>query len=364
VATPGSSVSYRGVVVGQVDNVALDKKTDKVHVNVTIDEQHKSLIHAGTRFYNASGVLLSGGLSDFVVKTESIDAILRGGISFYNSIDVRPSKVAVKELDSFELFANFEQAKNAGLLISIHFNDFTGLSINTKVRYQQQELGTITRLIFNDDEVGVTALILLNDLGAKFAKQGSKFWLVEPEIGLVGSKHVASLLDGAFISLLPNMNATEQKVAFEALELPPTVQQLPFGLNIKLTALRLGSIRVGNPILYRQVKVGKVIGIDLSPTADTVDVFINIAKRYAPLVNHGSKFWNTSGINIEASVFSGVNIDSESVETLIAGGIAFATPPLDELEESENQSKTASFILHQDVDSDWLEWQAKIAIDQ
>lgn len=118
---------------------------------------------------------------------------------------------------------------------------------------------------------------------------------------------------------------------------------------------------MGNPVLYRQVKVGEVIGIDLSADADKVDIFINIAKRYAPLVNNGSKFWNTSGINIEASIFSGVNIDSESIETLIAGGIAFATPTL---AASDSQAKATSFILHQDVDSDWLEWQAKIAIGQ
>lgn len=361
VATAGSRVSYRGVVVGQVDNIALDKEADKVRVNVTIDDAHKSLIQADTRFYNASGVMISGGVGDFVVKTESIDAMLRGGVSFYNPVGSSKSTVTVKELDSFELFEHFEQAENAGLAISIHFNDFTGLKVNTKVVYQQQEIGSITRLVFNEDETGVTALVLLNDIGAKFARQGSKFWVVEPEIGLVGSKNVASLLDGAFIALLPSDIANEQQTEFEALELPPTIKQLPYGLNIKLTAKRLGSVRVGNPVLYRQVKVGKIIGIDLSSTADTVDIYINIAKRYAPLVNNGSKFWNTSGINIEASVFSGVNIDSESIETLIAGGIAFATP---QLNEPEKQSKTSTFILHQDVDSDWLDWQAGIAIGQ
>ena len=361
VATAGSSVSYRGVVVGQVDNVTLDKKADKVRVNITIDEEHKSLIQPDTRFYNASGVMLSGGLGDFVVKTESIDAILRGGISFYNPNSVEQSPASVKELDSFELFEHLEQATNAGLSISIHFNDVTGLKVKTKVKYQEQVLGSITRLIFNDNEMGVTAMVLLNDFGKKFAKQGSQFWLVEPEIGLVGSKHVASLLEGAFIALLPGDIEQAKQTVFEALELPPTVKQRPFGLNIKLTAERLGSVRVGNPVLYRQVKVGEVIGIDLSSTADKVDVFINIANRYAPLVNNGSKFWNTSGINIEAGIFSGINIDSESIETLIAGGIAFATPALD---ESESQRKKSAFTLHQNIDTDWLEWQTKIAIDQ
>ncbi len=361
VATAGSSVSYRGVVVGQVDNVTLDKEADKVRVNVTIDDEHKSLIQANTRFYNASGLTFSGGLGDFVVKTESLDAILRGGISFYSPIMVEHSQISVNELDSFELFENFEQAERAGLPISIHFNSYAGLKSSTKIVYQEQNIGSVTRLVFNDDEVGVTALVLLNDLGAKYAKQGTQFWVVEPEIGLVGSKNVASLLNGAFIGVLPSAQNSEQQTNFEALDLAPTVKQLSFGLNIKLTTTRLGSVRVGNPVLYRQVKVGEVIGIDLSNTADTVDVFINIAKRYAPLVNSGSKFWNTSGINIEAGIFSGVNIDSESIETLIAGGIAFATPTLDEI---GSQNKKAEFTLYQNADTDWLEWQTKISIGQ
>lgn len=357
VASAGSSVSYRGVVVGQVDNVSLNKETDKVHVNVTIDDEHKSLIRADTRFYNASGVILSGGIGDFVVKTESIDAILRGGISFYNPRNVERSKEGVEELASYQLFEHIEQAENAGLAIRVHFNDYSGVKVNTKVVYQGQEVGSVTRLIFNDDEVGVTALVLLNDIGSKYAKQGASFWVVEPEIGLVGSKNVSSILEGAFIALLPGDQDSKQQTIFEALELPPTIKQLPYGLNVKLTTKRLGSVRIGNPVLYRQVKVGKVIGIDLSPSADTVDVFINIAKRYAPLVNSGSKFWNTSGINIEAGIFSGVNIDSESIETLIAGGIAFASPDSDEIKE---QKPINNFILHQDVEEDWLEWQPKI----
>lgn len=366
VATPGSSVSYRGVTVGQVDNITLDKKTDRVRVNITIDDEHKSLIQAGTRFYNASGIMLNGSLSDFVVKTESIDAILRGGISFYNPSASLPAQlpvnVAVKELDNFHLFEHFEQASSAGLSVSIHFNDFTGLKTNTKVTYQEQEIGKVERLVFNEGEIGVTALVLLNDIGAKYAKQESKFWLVEPTLGLVGSKNVAHLLEGAFIALLPDANlSNEVKTEFQALAMAPTVTQLPYGLNVKLVTQRLGSIRVGNPVLYRQITVGKVIGIDLSATADTVNVFINIAKRYAPLVNSGSEFWNTSGVTIEAGIFSGVNIDSESIETLISGGIAFATPEL-----SNNYAGQAKphFTLHQNVDSDWLEWQPKITIGQ
>ena len=369
VATPGSAVSYRGITIGQVDNVSLDKADDNIKVSITIDEEHRDLLQSTSRFYNAGGISISGGISDFVVKTESLDAILRGGISFYTPDTALTSslttKAPVEELATFTLFKHEEHAKDAGQAISIQFNDISGLKVNTKVVYQEQAVGVVERLIFSKNKVGVTTLVLLNDLGSQYARQGTKFWKIEPQIGLVGSKNVAALLDGAFIGLLPSHSAeTKQQYEFQALELAPTVEQLAYGLNVKLTAPRLGSVRVGNPILYRQIKVGKVIGIDLSPTADQVNIFINIAKRYAPLVNGQSQFWNTSGIKIEAGIFSGVNIDSESIETLIAGGIAFATPEPEDKLDKDVTSLPASFVLHQDVDKDWLEWQPKIAIDQ
>ncbi|MEW6994015.1 MlaD family protein [Colwelliaceae bacterium MEBiC 14330] len=364
-ATPGSAISYRGIAIGQVDNVSLDKIDDVIKVNITIDEEHKDLLKSNTRFYNAGGISISGSLSDFVVKTESLDAILRGGISFYNPENSVGSASDIEELASFTLFKHEEHAKQAGQSISIHFNDISGLKTNTKVIYQEQTMGAIERLIFNENKVGVTALILLNEAGSQYATRGTKFWKIVPEIGLVGSKNVSSLLEGAFIGLLPSHEHNEQKqTEFTALELPPTVEKLAYGLNIKLTTSRLGSVRVGNPVLYRQIKVGKVIGIDLSPTAEQVNVFINIANRYAPLVSKESKFWNTSGLHIEAGIFSGVNIDSESVETLIAGGIAFATPEITTTQSAAQAKLPVSFVLHQELDSDWLEWQPKITLGQ
>lgn len=358
-ATPGNAISYRGITIGQVDNVSLNKAEDNILINLTIDDEHRDLLQSTSRFYNAGGLSISGGLSDFVVKTESLDAILRGGISFYNPESSIAKNTKVEELSVFSLYAHADEAKDAGKIISIQFNDIAGLKVNTKAIYQEQIVGAVERLIFDENKVGVTVLLRLNDLGNKYATQGTKFWKVEPEIGLVGSKNVSALLDGAFIGLMPNYSKNiPENLEFQALDIAPTVEQLGYGLNLKLIADRLGSVRVGNPILYRQIKVGRVIGVDLSPNADQVNIFINIAKRYAPLVTAQSKFWNASGVNIEAGLFSGVNINSESVETLVAGGIAFATP-------EQNDSQTALpelFQLHDDIEEEWLDWQPEIAI--
>ena len=56
VVNPGSPISFRGVVVGQVDNVSLDKTGNSVAISITIDEDYRHLISNFTRFYNASGI--------------------------------------------------------------------------------------------------------------------------------------------------------------------------------------------------------------------------------------------------------------------------------------------------------------------
>lgn len=369
VVSPGSAISYRGIAVGQVDNVALNLEKDGVDINITIDEDYRHLITSFTRFYDAGGVTISGGISDFIVKTESADAVLKGGISFYIP-DENDNKVSVNEGDRFSLYNNEVHARKAGQAITLHFENVTGIKPNMKIKYQDQEVGIVARIAFDNEGYGVTAIAYLNDVGRKFAAKGSQFWFAQPQVGLVGTKNVSALLDGGFIGVLPvsgDIN-NEKQTEFVAKNTPPVVKQLTYGLNLKLRSPSKGSIRLGNPVLYRQVKVGEVIGVDLAPTADSVEIYINVDPRFAPLVKSNSKFWNTSGFKVEAGIFSGVNIDSESMETLLAGGIAFATPEYDaEADEEEMQRSVGQlheFKLYGEVDEDWQAWQAKIELAQ
>ena len=385
-ANPGSAVSYRGINIGQVDNVALSDDREQVLFNITIDEEHQGIVKQTSRFYAASGVTVDGGLSNFAIKTESVDALLTGGISLYNPPAYNSSEnetsVAAEKLDAseafvgegsvFSLYENAIHAENAGLAIQIRFNETDGLRQGMLLKYQGQKLGHIERLTFDEQRHGMTAHALLNDFGKRFAQQGTKFWLVQPSIGLVDNRHIGELLTGGYVGVMPsdvshlsyknkgqkNISTGELHSQFIAEDIPPVLEQLPYGLNLSLATAKLGSVRVGNPVLYRQVPVGKVIGVGLSEQADKVEVFINIAEQHAHLVSSSSKFWNTSGVEIDAGLFSGVQISSESIESLLAGGIAFATPEVAEIEEAQQGSR---FTLHEKADKDWLSWSPRLA---
>ncbi|NMP30645.1 MCE family protein [Thalassotalea sp. M1531] len=359
VVNSGSPISYRGITVGQVDNIGIEASGAKVAINITIDEEYRHFITPYSRFYNASGLTISGGLSNFVVKTESADAMLTGGISFYNP-EQTEGDLNVAEGDTYSLFDNLQHAQSAGEVVSIYFNEISGLKSNMKIKFKGQDIGFIERVIFDTKGYGATVVAYLSDSGQKFAVTNTKFWLEQSEVGLVGNKNIGAILSGGFVNVIPGSGGKQRE--FVAEDIAPVVERLPYGLNIKLVADRLGSVRVGNPVLYRQVPVGKVIGVGLSNSADKVDIYINIAQRYAKLVTSNSEFWNTSGVTIDAGLLSGVKIDSESIETLIAGGISFATPEREGADSMTAVENGHTFTLYPEFKDKWYDWAPKIPI--
>jgi len=104
--------------------------------------------------------------------------------------------------------------------------------------------------------------------------------------------------------------------------------------------------------------IGQVLGVELSQQADKVAIYINIAEPDTPLAKRNSVFWNISGLKVSAGLLSGVDVQAESVETLLAGGIAMATPD-DYQGPAQNDDR---FTLRQELDEDWLEWAPKIPL--
>ena len=69
--------------------------------------------------------------------------------------------------------------------------------------------------------------------------------------------------------------------------------------------------------------MGEVTGYELADTTEHVRIYLNIQRRYTPLVRENSVFWNVSGIGMHFGLFSGLDVQTESLESILAGGIAF-----------------------------------------
>src|SRR5512134_3034940 len=186
------------------------------------------------------------------------------------------------------------------------------------------------------------------------AGEGAAFWIVRPEVGIGNITGLGTVITGPHIEVLPG--AGKPKSEFVGLETPPVAQERR-GLKIVLLADQMGSLKFGSPVTYRGIEVGAVQESHLGADATTVNIRVFIKQRYATLVRKGTKFWDVSGIDMKVGLFRGLEVNVESMRTLMAGGIAFATPD----DPKEGPAKDGKkYTLHDIPRKDWLQWAPKI----
>ncbi|MDE2086153.1 MAG: MCE family protein, partial [Xanthomonadaceae bacterium] len=101
----GSPVYFRRIQVGRVVSYQLDKDGNGVTFAVFIDSPNDRYVNDSTRFWNASGVDVSLGADGLKLNTQSMAAVLAGGVAFQDPggpHDTTP----VPDKTSYTLFAD------------------------------------------------------------------------------------------------------------------------------------------------------------------------------------------------------------------------------------------------------------------
>lgn len=84
----------------------------------------------------------------------------------------------------------------------------------------------------------------------------------------------------------------------------------------------LGSLDIGSPIYYRRINVGQITAYKLSDDGKSVELQTFIRAPYDKFVTTDTRFWQASGIDVTLNA-SGFNLDTQSLASIVAGGIAF-----------------------------------------
>lgn len=356
----GSPVLYKQIKVGSVQSFQLARDNSQVVLGVHIEPDYVHLVNTSTRFWNASGITLKGGLSGVEVKSESLQTLLSGGIAFET-----PDLQAVRsdrQVQRFALHADRDSALQLGQQISIRVADGDGLQPGTLVRYKGLEVGKVENLSLTDDLQAVILNVRITQAAEQIAREGSRFWVVKPELSLTRAANLGTLVSGQYLEVQPAGQRGARRTEFVALASAPNQAVREEGLRLVLSAPRRGSIKPGVIVSYREVPVGKVVDFELGPTSDRVLIHVLIEPRYAPLVRSGSRFWNASGIGVDAGLFKGVKVRTESLEALLEGGIAFATPNNPEMGGPAQPGQT--FALFDEPQEAWMQWAPKIVLEQ
>ncbi|MFP8965355.1 MlaD family protein [Pokkaliibacter sp. CJK22405] len=314
--SPGAPIYYKQIKVGSVQDYRLADNSENVEIDAYVEQPYDELISEQTRFWNASGVTVSGGLNGFKVRTESLVSLISGGIAFANQGEVG---APVANGHTFQLYNDYASAET-GIGVNIHFNSAQGLVEGvTKVIYRGVEIGTVQKMELNDDYSQVNARVLFDPKAEEFLKTGTRFWLVKPSISLSGLSGLDTLVKGNYIAVEPGKGDSARD--FTALGQPPAVDDEEPGLKLTLDAKELGSVSPGTPLYYQHVEVGSVVKYNLKSDGKGVTIVVNVRPRYIHLVNTETRFWHASGVRIKGGL-GGVSIETESVMSLISGGIA------------------------------------------
>lgn len=356
----GSPILFRQIRVGSVQSFQLSRDDSQVVLGVHIEPEYSHLVNSSTRFWNASGITLKGGLSGVELKSESLQTLLAGGIAF----ETPDPKAARGEgrVQRFALHADREDALQPGLQIGIRVTDGDGLQPGTLVRYKGLEVGKVENLSLTDDLQAVILNVRITQAAEQIAREGTRFWVVKPELSLTRAANLGTLVSGQYLEVQPAAQKGARRTEFVALASAPNQAVREEGLRLVLSAPRRGSIKPGVIVSYREVPVGKVVDFELGPTSDRVLIHVLIEPRYAPLVRSGSRFWNASGIGVDAGLFKGVKVRTESLEALLEGGIAFATPNNPEMGGPAQPGQT--FALFDEPQEGWMQWAPKIVLEQ
>ena len=216
----------------------------------------------------------------------------------------------------------FWSMPSGGTHIQIHFPQGHGLKAEDPVRYRGIDVGVVERIHLTDGLEAVDVHVKLFPTAKQLATEGSKFWIVRPQLSISGVSGLDTAVGHKYIKVQPG--SPDQAVAryFDGLASEPVDQGAGSGIEILLQADARHSVNVGSSIHFRGVDIGRILSVELSPDARLVEVRGKIEEAYRSLVTTEAKFWATGGVDFDFSFTNGIKLDTESLDTLARGGVS------------------------------------------
>ena len=212
-----------------------------------------------------------------------------------------------------------------GPKITIVFKSAEGLDAGkTKIEYNGVEIGTITSVRLSEDHKRVITTAQMAPKTEGFLVDDTQFWVVRPRISGANVTGLGTLISGAYIGVEIGASKVGKR-DFVALETEPVVTGAIPGRFFWLKTPDLGSLDTGTPIYFRRLQVGQVAFYKLDKDGKFLSVQVFVRAPYDQYVNPDTRFWHASGVDVSLDA-SGLKVQTQSVLSILIGGIAFETP--------------------------------------
>ncbi len=143
----GSPIYYQGILAGEVLGHEMANDFRSVLVHAFIKAPFDGVVRSNTRFWSSSGLDLSMGSDGLRIKTESLQALIFGGIAF-DTPDGQ--ELGVEEVTGlvFTLHEDFKDIKEQSFASKIRFvlffeDSVRGLTVGAPVEYKGIKVGSV-----------------------------------------------------------------------------------------------------------------------------------------------------------------------------------------------------------------------------
>ncbi|MDL2274968.1 MlaD family protein [Desulfosarcina sp. OttesenSCG-928-G10] len=215
--------------------------------------------------------------------------------------------------------------RETGPTITIVFDSAESLVPGkTQIRYKDVVVGDVETIQLSDDLSRVEVVATMSPELTHYLTEDAVFWVVRARVAAGEVTGIGTLLSGSYIGMEPGTHGKKAVRHFSGLEKPPAVFRDTPGQQFHLRADRLGSLDIGSPVYYRQVRVGRVSNVQMATDGTGVLIEIFVEDPYHHQVSRKTRFYNASGLNVNISA-NGLQLDTPSVASLLIGGISFFT---------------------------------------
>jgi paraquat-inducible protein B len=253
----GDPVIYKGIKVGEFEDIYFNFDERIVYYNTFIEAPYHKLITTNTKFWDISGVQMELSSRGIKVSTGSLETLLTNGVTF-GIPEGMPVGEQVNERDYFDIHPNYDLASEERFKLSAEYvilvkDTIRGLQVGAPVEYRGLVIGkvlSINALDNNQDrllEQGFDIPVVIsiqpgrvrqpdNVIGLTFIRKQTSLWI---ERGLRATLKTGNLLTGAlFVDLQHYPDAPDTKAQhLQDYEVIPTISGEFSEITAKVTAI-------------------------------------------------------------------------------------------------------------------------------